>query len=84
MGDILKYNCSKSAVQGSGISSFTLRLLFIFRCSCNNLPPQLHILLSLGSSLGFGVALLLVYFNKAVGVSTSGQQQSAKIRMWIT
>src|SRR5690606_19358159 len=50
----------------------------------NHLPPQLHVLLSAGSSLGFGVALLLVYYNKAVGVNTGGQRQGAKVRMQIT
>lgn len=50
----------------------------------HHLPPKLHILLFVGSSLGFGIALLLVYFNKAIGVSASGQQQGAKTRMCIT
>ncbi len=37
-----------------------------------------------GSSFGFGIALLLIYFNKATGVNEQGQQQGAKIRKLIT
>ena len=48
------------------------------------LPLQLNALLFTGSSLGLGIALLLVYFNKAVGVSTRGQQDGAKSRMFLT
>ena len=62
-------------------------LLFVQWAVCllfSYLPPQLVHALFIVSSLGFGIALLLVYFNKAIGFNTSGQQEGVKARQLIT
>lgn len=62
-------------------------LLFVQWAVCllfRYLPRQLVHSLFIGSSFGFGIALLLVYFNKAIGLSTSGQQEGVKVRQLIT
>lgn len=46
-------------------------------------PARLGVSLFIAGSLGFGIALLFIYFNKAIGVNTQGQQGS-KIKLFIT
>lgn len=67
---------------------FSLILLLLVKWTVcllfNYLPRQLMHSLFIGSSFGFGIALLLVYYNKTIGVNEQGQQHGSKVRQLIT
>lgn len=48
------------------------------------LPSRLSSVWFTGGSIGFGIVLLAIYFNKEVGVNENGQQGGEKLRRLIT